>query len=79
MATIGTQYREAKAIRIWLEQLEKRVRQAAQRDAAELTRSLALQRAAALRHEADRIERAARATGAVVTDVWVDHPMAEGA
>lgn len=78
MATLGIQYREAKAMRMHMEQLAKRVRHEAERDAAELGRQRAIEHAAALRREADRIERAARVTGAVVTNVWVDHPTAEG-
>lgn len=75
MATIGMSYREGPAMRMHCEQLEKVIRRDVERDRADLGHQLALES----QENSRRIVEAARATGAVVTNVWVDHPAAEGA
>lgn len=76
MATIGTTYREGKAMRMHLEAIDKKLRHDAERDRAQAL--LELERRS--QENSRRMVAAARATGAVIDDVrvWVDHPSAEG-
>jgi hypothetical protein len=73
MATIGMTVSEGPAMRMHMEQLEKRVRLDAERDAAIAKEEMRQRRIRTLRAEADRLEGNARA--ARMESVLVDHPV----
>lgn len=73
MATIGTSHVEGPAMRMHMEQLEKRVRLDAEHDRAVAAAEMRERRIRTLRAEADRLETNARA--ARMDSVLVDHPV----
>ncbi|HEV8230195.1 MAG TPA: hypothetical protein VGQ86_09570 [Candidatus Limnocylindria bacterium] len=72
MATIGTSYVEGPAMRMHAEQIEKRLRRERQHDEA-IAREERTRRSM---ENSRRIVEAARATGAVIEEIWpaVDQP-----